>query len=393
MNYRLPVPRIALAATLTAALLAGCNKQRPAAPEPAPDGAPNAPAPDAPNPPSRKPDPAAGTTPPGPDGDLAERVLPADQAPADAPLRAPKGATTYRLSNARIGNPGPGPSPKLMVHYELISGEPGGAPSLVLRTPDGNEVTATGTFGPFQGKNKAGDYVVDLGFGGGPRASGPPKNLEVYLVQIDRRWENEGVRMRYKVSNSVFIGETGRPPQFAREWKPDEAARINNPPPEAPRPNLYRDVGEDTEFAEAKSGGVPVRYVDPNRRPLIGLDYLAGDVDDGNKGKEKGIQQLGPVYDLKQPMSTVFQRVAAKPGYAVGAAAVKTKKVVNAIQLTFMKVKPDGSLDPSDSYTKWIGFPDAGEKETKLGGGGRKAIGFHMRAFGHPYAFALVLDQ
>jgi hypothetical protein len=281
-----------------------------------------------------------------------------------------------------------------MVHYELLTGEAsGGGPTLVIRTPSGNETTTVGGFGPFQGQKKSGDYVVDLGFGGGPGAGGAPSNLEVYLVQPDRRWENEGVRMRYKVSNSAVLGQMGRPLQLARDWKSDETARINDPPPEAPAPNLYRNVGEDTDFAEAKAGGVPVRYVDPKHRPLIGLDYLAGDVDDGAGGKEKAIQQLGPVYDLKQPMSTVFQRVAARPGYAIGGATVKTKKMVSAIELTFMKLKPDGTLDPSDSYSKWIGFKDEGVKETKLGGGNMKAIGFHMRAFGAPYAFALVLDQ
>jgi hypothetical protein len=185
----------------------------------------------------------------------------------------------------------------------------------------------------------------------------------------------------------------GRAPQYARAWKPEEAARISNPPPEAPPANLYKNVGEDTEFAEARPGGVPLRYADPKHRPLIGLDYIAGESDDGMKGKEKSFHQLAPVYDVKQPRSTIFQRAVAKPGYAVGGVVVKSKRLVNAIELVFMRQKPDGSLDPSDSYTKWIGSPDAGEKETKLSGDGRKVIGIHLRSFGGPYAFALVLDQ
>jgi hypothetical protein len=325
--------------------------------------------------------------------DLGEKVLSVADAPNDAPLRPPADAPIYKLTDARIGNPGPGPSPKLTVHYELVSGNPrGGNPTVVIRTPSGNEITAFGGFRPSR-QRKAGDYIIDLGFRGGPRANREPKDLEVYLVRPDRRWDNEGVHIRYKVSNSAVVGEMGRAPQYARDWKPEEAARINNPPPEAPPANLYKNVGEDTEFADARTGGVPFRYADPKHRPLIGLDYIAGESDDGMKGKEKSFPQLAPVYDVKQSQSTLFQRAVAKPGYAVGGVVVKSKRLVNAIELIFMKQKPDGTLDPSDSYTKWIGSPDVGEKETKLGGSGRKVIGLHMRTFGGIYAFALVLDQ
>src|SRR5204863_3698762 len=108
-------------------------------------------------------------------GDLGEEVLPAAKAPDDAPLRPAKGIPIYKLTNLRIGNPGPGPSPKVMVHYERVSGEERGTgPTLILRTPDGNEHSALGGFGPFEGQKKAGDFIVDLGFRGGPGGGGTP---------------------------------------------------------------------------------------------------------------------------------------------------------------------------------------------------------------------------
>src|SRR5205085_154112 len=83
---------------------------------------------------------------------------------------------------------------------------------------------------------------------GRPGGFGAPKDLEVYLVQTDRRWEDEGFRPRFKVSNSVVLGDMGRPPQYAREWKPEEAAKLNNPPPAPPQANANGNVGEDTDF-------------------------------------------------------------------------------------------------------------------------------------------------
>lgn len=325
-------------------------------------------------------------------GELGEEILAVDRAPNDAPLRPLKGIPIYKLSNARIGNPGPGPSPKLMVHYERIAGEEGGiGPSVVLRTPDGNEHSTIGGFGPFEGKKKAGDYIVDLGF----RAIGgrAPQNLEVYLVQNDRRWEDEGFRPKFKVSNSVVIGNMGRPLQLAREWKPDEAAKLSNPPPAAPKVNANNTVGEDTQFIGNTMGLLPpLRYADPNKHPVIGVLYRAGKGEPDKGQKIDCLVHLTPAYDSRQTRYGQ-EAVFAKPGYAVGALHVKTKKVVTAVQVVFMKQKPDGTLDPSDSYaSKWLGHPEVGDKEATITGDGRKVIGMHLKHFGIVHAVALVLE-
>jgi len=332
--------------------------------------------------------------PPGPVGvdDLGEKVLPANGAPNDAPLRHPKGIPLYKLSDLRIGA-GRGPGSNLTVHYERVAGEePGLGPTLIIRTPDGNEHPTIGGFGPFQGKRKAGDIVVSLGF-----RSGVPKDVEVYLVHMDRRWEGDGFRPRFKVSNSVVLGTMGRPVQYAREWTPEEAAKINDPPPEAPRINANSNVGENTEFIGHTAGLLPpMRYADLAKRPVIGILFRTGtrepDKNNAPKVKVKCLTQLDPAYDKRQPRYNL-EAVFAKPGYAVGGLNVKTKEVVTAVQVIFMKLKPDGTLDPADKYTSnWVGHPEESDKEGTLTGNGRKVIGTFVKNFGAVYAVALVLE-
>jgi hypothetical protein len=322
--------------------------------------------------------------------DLGEEVLPADKAPDEAPLRPAKGIPIYKLTDPRIGNLGPGPSPQLTVHYERVSGEEfGTGPTLVVRTPDGRERTAAlGGFGPLQGQKKADDLVVDLGFQGGPGGR-PPKSVEVYFVQNDRRWENEGFRPKFKVSNSVVLGDMGQPLQFARDWMPDEEAKIINPP----AANANGNVGEDTAFVGHTMGLLPDRrYADPSKRPVVGVLYSVGEGEPDKGQKVKCLVHLTPAYDARQPRSSQ-QALFARPGYAVGALNVKTKKIVTAVQVVFMKPKPDGTLDPTDSYTSpWLGYPEEADAEGKVSGEGRKVIGLHLKHFGVVYAVALVVE-
>jgi len=314
---------------------------------------------------------------------VGEKVLPANKAPSDAPLRPIKGTPLYKLTDLRVGGT------QLTVHYERVAGEEGGTgPTLVLRTPDGSEIATIGGFGPFQGKKKSGDYVVNV-----RRRGGLPKNLEVYLVHRDRRWEGEGFTPRFKVSNSAVAGEMGRPPQFAREWTAEEAAKLKNPPPAAPAVNAHKNVGEDTDFVGHTMGRLPPqRYADPDRRPVLGVLYRVGENEPDRGMKVKCLIHLTPAYDARQARYGQ-EALFAKAGYAVGGLNVKTRKIITAVQVVFMKQKPDGTLDPDDSYTsKWLGHPDEGEKEGKVSGNGRKVIGMHLKHFGAVYAVALVLE-
>src|SRR5262245_21313174 len=126
-----------------------------------------------------------------------EKVLAADMAPSDAPLRPMKGLTLYKLTDLRVTET------QLTVHFVAVSGTPSrDGPGLVIRFPDGKEMftvsarelasrTASGKMIDFpKGKSKgkgsspgpanAGEITVDAkGLKGGL-----PKNLEVYAVHV-----------------------------------------------------------------------------------------------------------------------------------------------------------------------------------------------------------------
>lgn len=323
-----------------------------------------------------------------------EKVQPAEKAPDDAPLLAPRGTPLYKLSNARIGNPGPGPYPYLMVDYECTTGKPGGDPSLVVRYPDGDERTVQlQSFGRLP---KGDTLKVQIGGGFRPGAQ-TPKDLELFLVQADGRWHEEGFKPRYKVSNSVTVGDYKRDLTMARAWKKDEVAKLNDPPPQGPNPNEdNKSIGQDLEFAgNPDAQGVPVRYVDKAQKPVLGVAYYLAQGKDAAGKATKHVVHFTPVYHPRQPAGPIMTKLMAKPGYAVGGLAVKSSdKLIHAIQVTFMKLKPDGSLDAKDSYaSQWLGSPDAGSTEKKLDGGGAKVIGFSEKAFGHLLAIALVVPQ
>jgi hypothetical protein len=78
--------------------------------------------------------------------------------------------------------------------------------------------------------------------------------------------------------------------------------------------------------------------------------------------KESFGTQRGTVLDNVVP-------VIAKPGYAVGAIIVKAGATVDGMGVIFMKVTPDGRLNPNDSYqSKWIGGQGGGAPQ-RLGNG------------------------
>jgi hypothetical protein len=232
----------------------------------------------------------------------------------------------------------------------------------------------------------AGDYNIDIGFVGGP-----PKDLEAYLVQTDFRYGEEW-RPRFKVSNSTVMGTMNIPPMLAREWKADEAEKLNNPPVSGPDANRNPGIGEDTPFIGwTESTKQTTRYVDATKKPVIGILYKVGEEDvDGTRLTVP--RSLVPAYHLRQGRFGA-QAVFAKEGYAVGALNVKLKKYVVAVQPVYMKLKADGRLDPADSYLeRWIGQQESGEKDAKLGGDGRTVIGLSTRGAGAIHCASLVVD-
>lgn len=334
--------------------------------------------------------PAAPATPadpnaPDPAADLygtqgGEQVLTAEEAPQDAPLRARKGDTFFVLSNPRINNNRPG-LPALAVDYERVhDGEHNGV-SLIIKDADGNSRTVM-IFGPMW--DKKGTIEVEQRF---PVFNGPafPDNCELYFLRSDHRYSIKR-QPTFKVSNSAVRGNMPKL-TLARAWTADEAARLRKPPPNFNNYNAFPNVGHDTKFVGDTTGGAAFRTLDPNL-PLLGVEYRVGAWDN-----EQCIGQLVPVFSADQEV-TYEPRIIAKDGYAVGGMNVFTKRFVNAVQLVFMKIKPDGSLDPKDSYEgEWFGYPPEEVDPVLLGGDGRRVIGLHVKQGAILNGFALVMDK
>jgi hypothetical protein len=310
-----------------------------------------------------------------------EEVVPAGKAPANAPLRARKGDTFFKLSNPRIEPTGRRPFPALVVDYERVHDGPYGGQALIVRPDMGPDQTYL-LLGPFA--SRAGKIEISLGIPV-PGRPGPPKNAELFLTRQEHRYGGD-FRPTFKVSNSVMMGMTRFPPTLARSWTAEEAAKLKQPPPEGPKFNSHPDTGEDTEFVGDTTGGGNFRYAEAGKA-VLGVDYWSGEWD-----KEPCLANVIPVYDQKQPVEGT-QRLMAKAGYAIGGMTVRTKRFVNAVRIVFMKLTPDGKLDPKDSYTSnWLGHEKVGLNEVKLGGDGRLVIGLNCKKGAILNALALVMD-
>lgn len=194
-------------------------------------------------------------------------------------------------------------------------------------------------------------------------------------------------------------GDTKPPasrPSQSTELPPDLSARPGSPIPNdfgfrpeiglpnqiipsGPSPAMQSGVtspanhaGSDSELLGGK-GGIPFRVVSPNGRPVVAVQYTLG----AWAGKER-VGQVSPLFD-RIDASRDRQIVSAKDGYAIGAIQVDADDLVNAVRFAFMRIKADGSLDPTDSYgSEWIGHPNEANTRT-ISGEGRPAIGVHGR--------------
>ena len=120
------------------------------------------------------------------------------------------------------------------------------------------------------------------------------------------------------------------------------------------------------------------RFVGRNQEPLLGFRYRVG-----RWGNEQAVALNLALFDRSPARGPDV--LVAKEGYAIGGMNVDAQSLVNALQIIFMRLKPDGSLDPSDSYTSsWIGVR-SGRPTKTLGGTGAPVIGIYGRR-------ALLLD-
>ena len=96
------------------------------------------------------------------------------------------------------------------------------------------------------------------------------------------------------------------------------------------------------------TGGNPFRDEDPDEL-MIGVSMGAA--------KWRGQMRLSSIRPLfNRDRSHLKNEAIAPEGYAVGAIRVAATEVVNGVQLIYMKVKDDGSLDPANTReSKWFG--------------------------------------
>jgi S1-C subfamily serine protease len=132
-------------------------------------------------------------------------------------------------------------------------------------------------------------------------------------------------------------------------------------------------------------GGQEFRDATPPGGALVGLE-----VGLGKFVRNDVVKAVRPIYRVGDKESfgeqfgtqlTNVVKVVAKPGYAVGAIALKTGLGVDGLSITYMKLA-DGKLDPKDSYeSEWVG--GGGDKQSvKIGGDGTLVVGVLGRTNG-----------
>lgn len=134
------------------------------------------------------------------------------------------------------------------------------------------------------------------------------------------------------------------------------------------------------------SGGGPFeRHL--GGRPMIGLDWRLG-----QWAGSKAMSGLVPV-GAGDPPKAGSQRTTAPKGYAVGGILVYAPQFVSNIQLIYMKVRSDGTLDPDDTKrSEWLGGKPSGEP-TEISGGGKLVVGIHGRGAAVVDAIGLLFEQ
>ena len=151
---------------------------------------------------------------------------------------------------------------------------------------------------------------------------------------------------------------------------PPEQSAARAAPPSGPPP---ADAGRPTELLGGHGGG-PFHQIAPNGGLLLGVHYKLSEWD-----RQQVVNSLRGVFDGDAGPQNQEQTVAAPEGYAVGGLIVDADKYVNAVQLVFLRVRPDGTLDPADSATsELIGTP-TGRPTRTLAGDGTQVIGLHGR--------------
>lgn len=316
------------------------------------------------------------------------------------PLRARKEQPFFKLKNLRKGGRKFGKESLSVDWEETKTGERPQSMFMVVKSPDKHfRASQEVSFRAAPGE-KSGTVTLEVAFGAGSMAD-MPVDVELYLAARNFQWSD----LSFKLSNSVKLGSAEY--TYARNWTEQETERIakvigppattgaaatatagtaktppnapaatataanNNPAPGSSTPQLAADFGEDTAWAGNPSGGSPQRTGDKDK-PLLGFNYRMGDWAGG-----PCLAKLIPVFSNSTPPSDQKQ-VLAKPGYAAAGLQVHADTVVRGVQVIFMKLNADGTLNPADSYVSEIAGATSATPQ-KLGGDGRRMVGVHLR--------------
>ncbi|QEG25958.1 Serine protease Do-like HtrA [Gemmata obscuriglobus] len=151
------------------------------------------------------------------------------------------------------------------------------------------------------------------------------------------------------------------------------------PVPGAPGEPKVIALGKEPYILGSIEHDPKFKTIGPAGAILIGLEVRFGKF-----GSTDIARAVRPIYrvDGEEEFGRQFGRdmrgaitLKAKDGYAVGAIIGKAGWWCNGFALTFMKVKPDGTLDPKDSYdSPWVGFDGRGEV-FKVSGDGAPVVG------------------
>jgi hypothetical protein len=133
-----------------------------------------------------------------------------------------------------------------------------------------------------------------------------------------------------------------------------------------PKPSLYariRQVVRENRIVETERlglGDIAYQNVPEDGSIMVGMEVTYVPFFNHNiiksvrpiYQKPDGTRYDGPI--CGSPTKDV-ERVVAREGYAIGAAAIKPGMGIDGMQLTFMEIGPDG-LNPNKSYlSKWLG--------------------------------------
>ncbi len=199
------------------------------------------------------------------------------------------------------------------------------------------------------------------------------------------RAEREDVREEAEEARSASgrqqTGDSPRPAKGSDRRQTTSRQAVKTPPafqPLAP--------GDDTELVGGAGGG-PFRLVSPNGEPVVGLTYRMG-----SWAGQPALSSLEPVYG-SGASDGFLGSAEAREGYGLGALEVDAATYVEAVRPVYMRIKPDGHLDPADSYRgEWIGTP-SGRPTRTVDGGRSKVIGICGRRAAVLDAVGLVTEK